>query len=165
MCTSKITLHYFLHNIHWGSACTPARMQLNRTLRLYACLQVVVTDVDECLEALHDNISANLPAHCTLVPECLAQPNAPLQSASFRDRHSDAEATCLDNASPNVQGSQHHAHQDDLDSAGPACLPSMRVEIIWTVQNQLPLPTQTQIRKAINSMQVGTTCIYLALPA
>lgn len=38
-----------------------------------ACLQVVITDVDECLEALHENVSANLPSHCTLVASCLSQ--------------------------------------------------------------------------------------------
>ena len=35
--------------------------------------QVVITDVDECLEALHENVSANLPSHCTLVASCLSQ--------------------------------------------------------------------------------------------
>ena len=45
-------------------------------------LQVVITDVDECLEALHENVSANLPSHCTLVPNCLLQSQTPaMQSA------------------------------------------------------------------------------------
>lgn len=35
--------------------------------------QVVITDVDECLEALHENVSVNLPSHCTLLPSCLPQ--------------------------------------------------------------------------------------------
>ncbi|KAL3149153.1 Methyltransferase-like protein 21A, variant 2 [Trebouxia sp. C0010 RCD-2024] len=35
--------------------------------------QVVITDVDECLEALHENVSVNLPSHCTLVPSGLSQ--------------------------------------------------------------------------------------------
>ena len=35
--------------------------------------QVVITDIDECLEALHENVSANLPPHCTLVASCLSQ--------------------------------------------------------------------------------------------
>ena len=38
------------------------------------CLaQVVITDVDECLEALHENVSANLPSYCTLAASCLCQ--------------------------------------------------------------------------------------------
>ena len=101
-------------------------MHLNLTFISCMCLQVVVTDVDECLEALHDNISANLPPHCTLVPECLAQSNNPLQPASTSDQQSDAVATCFATASPDVQGSHHQAHQDDLDSTEPACPPSVK---------------------------------------
>lgn len=40
---------------------------------MWCLLQVVITDVDECLEALHENVSANLPSHCTLVASCLSQ--------------------------------------------------------------------------------------------
>ena len=42
--------------------------------------QVVITDVDECLEALHENVAANLSPHCTLAPSCLSQ--APATEAS-----------------------------------------------------------------------------------
>lgn len=49
--------------------CARSRLQHVWTL----CLQVVITDVDECLEALHENVSANLPSHCTLFPSCLSQ--------------------------------------------------------------------------------------------
>lgn len=55
-------------------------------------VQVVITDVDECLEALHENVSANLPCHCTLAPKCLPQ----TQTVAHKCNPSDTQP-CTDN--------------------------------------------------------------------
>lgn len=37
-------------------------------LNCLCCMQVVVTDVEECMEAMHENVNVNLPKHCQLQP-------------------------------------------------------------------------------------------------
>ena len=60
---------------------------------MYSLHQVVITDVDECLEALHENVSMNLPSHCTLVPSCLSQEHKPAAVASHPASGSQPAAT------------------------------------------------------------------------
>lgn len=58
----------------WGAATHTAEYVSDvDSSTLYVVPQVVITDVDECLEALHENVGANLPSHCTLVASCLSQ--------------------------------------------------------------------------------------------
>ena len=66
-------------------------------------MQVVITDVDECLEALHENVSANLPCHCTLAPKCLPQTQAAAQKRKSSDMQpcTDSGPTCLGTDSNN----------------------------------------------------------------
>lgn len=80
--------------------------------------QVVITDVDECLEALHENVSANLPSHCTLAPQCLAQSQTAASAAkpSLLQPPVDTHPACLATADSNdlhkhsqpASDSQHH---------------------------------------------------------
>lgn len=65
--------------------------------------QVVITDVDECLEALHENVSANLPSHCTLAPQCLAQSQTAASAAKppLLQPPVDTHPACLATADPN----------------------------------------------------------------
>ncbi|DBA97407.1 hypothetical protein WJX77_010391 [Trebouxia sp. C0004] len=85
--------------------------------------QVVITDVNECLEALHENVSANLPCHCTLAPECLPQWQTAACTASDTQPCTDSGPACLGTDSNNSmqnpgQPANHiHQHQDNADSA------------------------------------------------
>jgi len=87
-------------------------------------VQVVITDVDECLEALHENVSANLPCHCTLAPKCLPQSQTAAQKHRPSDTQpcTDSDPACLGTDSNNSmqnpgQPANHvHQHQDNTDS-------------------------------------------------
>ena len=60
---------------------------------MYSLHQVVITDVDECLEALLENVSVNLPSHCTLVPSCLSHEHKTAAIASHPASVSQPAAT------------------------------------------------------------------------
>ena len=87
-------------------------------------MQVVVTDVDECLEALHENVSANLPCHCTLAPKCLPQSQTSAQKHRPCDTQpcTDSGPACLgtnsNNSMQNPGQPANHVHQyrDNADS-------------------------------------------------
>ena len=65
--------------------------------------QVVITDVDECLEALHENVSANLSPHCALAPQCLSQSQTAASASKSPLLHPnvDTRLACLATADPN----------------------------------------------------------------
>ncbi len=87
-------------------------------------LQVVITDVDECLEALHENVSANLPCHCTLAPKCLPQSQTAAQQCKPSDTQpcTDSGPACLGTDSnlsmqnPGQPANHVHQHQDNADN-------------------------------------------------
>lgn len=76
-------------------------------------LQVVVTDVEECMEALHENVTANLPSHCKLRPDIWRQPSSDepntLQSSQQAEP---AGASIPQQASSQVSERQAHILHD-----------------------------------------------------
>jgi len=85
-------------------------------------VQVVITDVDECLEALHENVSTNLPCHCTLAPKCLPQTQLAAQKCKPCDTQpcTDSGPACLgtdsNNSMENFGQPANHQHRDNADS-------------------------------------------------
>ena len=87
-------------------------------------MQVVITDVNECLEALHENVSANLPCHCTLAPKILPQAQTAAQKCKVSDTQPCTESgsarlgTGSNNSmqSPGQPANQVHQQQDNADS-------------------------------------------------
>lgn len=92
------------------------------------CAQVVVTDVEECLEALHENVAANLPKHCTLRPDIWKQPDTTGSEASpSSQQQSDAHPQDDQQPASHASASQHDAAPPasnlngiSLDTASPS---------------------------------------------
>ena len=76
--------------------------------------------MEECLEALHENISANLPAHCTLAPECLAQSNSARASASVSDTNTESDPAGLASLALSAEQDTHKASSCQNQASVPA---------------------------------------------
>lgn len=73
--------------------------------------------MDECLEALHENVEANLPSHCNLASSCLSQ----AQTASASDKAPVSEPAAApqseaESASP-VDSIRHNSSADEAAAA------------------------------------------------
>ena len=97
---------------------------------MYCLPQVVITDVDECLEALHENVSANLPSHCSLVASCLSQEQMAAATGPCPASSSQTAAIALPESemSSPANGSSHDDSANDTATAQePNALASSQV--------------------------------------
>ena len=109
-----VPLHTWLHTAEHVPEVDPSI--------LYVMPQVVITDVDECLEALHENVSANLPSHCTLVASCLSQGQMAAAAVPPPASSSPAVATIPSNSDrtgPAHSSDRDHSTHDTANTQEP----------------------------------------------